>query len=51
MVAQDTGGAIRGAVRGDIYWGEGPRATEIAGKMKDTGRYWLLLPRTFSIDH
>ena len=51
MVAQDTGGAIRGAVRGDIYWGEGSRATEIAGKMKDTGRYWLLLPRAFSIDH
>lgn len=46
MVAQDTGGAIRGAVRGDIYWGEGARATEIAGKMKDTGRYWLLLPKT-----
>ncbi len=44
MVAQDTGGAIRGAVRGDIYWGEGARATEIAGKMKDYGRYWLLLP-------
>jgi len=45
MIAQDTGGAIRGAVRGDIYWGEGARATEIAGKMKDHGRYWLLLPQ------
>lgn len=45
MIAQDTGGAIRGAVRGDVYWGEGEKATEIAGKMKNPGRYWLLLPR------
>lgn len=49
MVAQDTGGAIRGAVRGDIYWGEGARATEIAGKMKNSGRYWLLLPRVVAL--
>lgn len=45
MIAQDTGGAIRGAVRGDIYWGAGEHATEIAGKMKDEGQYWLLLPK------
>ncbi len=45
MIAQDTGGAIRGPVRGDVYWGEGDRATEIAGRMKNTGHYWLLLPR------
>ena len=45
MVAQDTGGAIKGVVRGDVYWGAGERATAIAGKMKNQGHYWLLLPR------
>lgn len=45
MIAQDTGGAIRGAVRGDVYWGFGDRATFIAGHMKNHGIYWLLLPR------
>jgi membrane-bound lytic murein transglycosylase A len=51
MIAQDTGGAIRGPVRGDIYWGAGEKATAIAGKMKDQGRYWLLLPSTYSMPH
>lgn len=46
MVAQDTGGAIRGAVRGDVFWGYGPEAEKIAGPMKAKGRYWLLLPDT-----
>lgn len=45
MVAQDTGGAIRGPVRGDVFWGYGDRAEDIAGHMKSTGRYWALLPR------
>jgi membrane-bound lytic murein transglycosylase A len=45
MVAQDTGGAIRGAVRGDVFWGAGVEAAAIAGRMRHTGRYWLLLPR------
>lgn len=45
MVAQDTGGAIRGAVRGDVFWGYGLRAEYVAGKMKSKGRYWALLPR------
>ena len=45
MIAQDTGGAIRGAVRGDIFWGAGPDAAEVAGRMKHEGRYYLLLPR------
>ena len=44
MIAQDTGGAIRGIVRGDVYWGAGERATSIAGRMKNPGHYWLLLP-------
>lgn len=45
MIAQDTGGAIRGPVRGDVYWGASKKAAEIAGKMKNPGHYWLLLPR------
>ncbi|MFA5959740.1 MAG: MltA domain-containing protein [Tatlockia sp.] len=45
MIAQDTGGAIRGLVRGDVYWGAGEKATFIAGHMKNPGHYWLLLPR------
>lgn len=44
MVAQDTGGAIIGPVRGDIYWGTGPEAGAIAGRMKYPGRYYVLLP-------
>jgi len=46
MVAQDTGGAIRGAVRGDVFWGHGPEAEAVAGLMKQPGRFWLLLPRS-----
>ncbi len=45
MVAQDTGGAIRGPVRGDVFWGNGPDAEAVAGRMKHKGRYYLLLPR------
>lgn len=45
MIAQDTGGAIRGAVRGDVYFGYGPEAEALAGVMKSRGRYWMLLPR------
>ncbi|ARG97371.1 murein transglycosylase A [Legionella micdadei] len=44
MIAQDTGGAIKGLVRGDVYWGAGEKATFIAGHMKNPGHYWLLLP-------
>lgn len=45
MVAQDTGKAIKGTVRGDFFWGPGEEALEYAGRMKQTGRYWLFLPR------
>ena len=45
MVAQDTGGAIIGPVRGDVFWGYGPEAEASAGSMKSQGRYWLLLPK------
>lgn len=45
MIAQDTGGAIKGKIRGDVFWGGGDKATQIAGHMKNSGHYWLLLPR------
>lgn len=45
MIAQDTGGAIRGKVRGDVFWGGGDKAILIAGHMKNEGHYWILLPK------
>lgn len=45
LIAQDTGGAIRGAVRGDVFWGYGDKAEALAGHMKSKGQYWLLLPK------
>jgi membrane-bound lytic murein transglycosylase A len=48
MVAQDTGGAIRGPVRADFYWGSGPSAGSQAGKMRQSGRMWVLLPRWYT---
>jgi len=45
MVAQDTGGAIKGAVRGDVFWGAGKRAENIAGYMKSKGRFYVFVPR------
>jgi membrane-bound lytic murein transglycosylase A len=45
MVAQDTGAAIQGPVRGDFFWGTGEAALAQAGRMKSAGRYWLLLPK------
>lgn len=45
MVTQDTGGAIRGPVRGDFFWGYGPQAEKMAGAMNSKGRYWFLLPK------
>jgi len=44
-VALDTGGAIRGPLRGDFYWGSGPDAGAMAGRMRQQGRLWLLWPR------
>jgi membrane-bound lytic murein transglycosylase A len=45
MVAQDTGGAIKNAVRADYFWGFGTEAGEKAGKMKQRGMLWVLLPK------
>ncbi|NVK18713.1 MAG: murein transglycosylase A [Methylocystaceae bacterium] len=44
VVAQDTGGAIKGVVRGDVFWGFGKKAAERAGKMKEEGSVFALLP-------
>lgn len=44
VMAQDTGGAIRGNVRADFFWGFGNDAGKQAGAMKQKGRMWLLLP-------
>ena len=48
MLAQDTGGAIRGAVRADFYWGSGPEAGAMAGKMRQKGQMWVLMPRDYA---
>lgn len=48
MHAQDTGGAIRGAVRADFFWGFGREAGEVAGRMKQAGEMWILLPKGMS---
>jgi len=45
LIAQDTGGAIKGPVRGDIYFGTGVDAGNRAGTMNAKGRLWVLLPR------
>jgi len=47
MLGQDTGGAIRGVVRADFYWGSGVAAGNQAGKMRQQGRMWVLMPRTY----
>jgi len=48
MMAQDTGGAIRGPVRADFFWGYGDEAGREAGRMKQELRMWLLLPNGMS---
>jgi membrane-bound lytic murein transglycosylase A len=45
MVAQDTGTAIKGHVRGDVYWGWGDKAALTAGHMKSPGSMIVLLPK------
>ncbi len=50
VMAQDTGGAIRGAVRVDFFWGFGKDAGALAGRMKQNGRVWVLLPAGYPLD-
>lgn len=44
MIAQDTGGAIKGAIRSDVFWGHGKQAEFNAGHMNNRGKLWILLP-------
>lgn len=48
MLAQDTGGAIKGPLRADVFFGAGPEAERLAGHMKQPGRMYVLLPRTLT---
>ena len=50
MMAQDTGGAIRGAGRGDYFWGFGDQAGAQAGRMRQPGRMWVLVPNGMSAE-
>ncbi len=45
VMAQDTGGAINGGVRADFFWGFGDAAGRLAGRMRQDGRMWVLLPK------
>lgn len=45
VVAQDTGSAIKGPLRGDLFWGAGPKAEKEAGAMQERGRFYILKPR------
>lgn len=47
LIAQDTGGVIKGPVRGDVYWGTGREAFLYAGYMNQSGRWFLLLPKGY----
>lgn len=46
VLLQDTGGAIRGSDRADFFWGRGVEAADRAGAMKQSGRLYILLPKT-----
>ena len=48
-MAQDTGGAIRGAVRADYFFGFGAEAADSARRMKQRGQMWVLLPRGMTV--
>jgi membrane-bound lytic murein transglycosylase A len=50
VVAQDTGGAIRGAVRADFFWGFGSDAGREAGRMREQGQMWVLLPNGYPLN-
>ena len=45
MIAQDTGSAIIGPARADLYWGTGDDAGRVAGRIRHPGRFVMLLPR------
>ena len=45
MVAADVGGAIKGEIRADFFWGFGDNAFEYAGRMKEKGKMFILMPK------
>ncbi len=49
VLAQDTGGAIRGAIRADLFWGFGSDAAAPAGEMRHPGQMWLVWPKTAAL--
>jgi len=49
VAAQDTGGAIAGEVRADLFWGTGDEAGHLAGDMKQKGNVWLLWPKGMAL--
>ena len=48
VIAQDTGGAIRGELRGDVFWGMGVEQEIIAGNMKNEAKFYMLLPKALA---
>jgi membrane-bound lytic murein transglycosylase A len=50
MIAHDVGSAIKGPQRGDIYFGSGDKAGELAGVTKHQGRFFVLLPDPVALD-
>jgi membrane-bound lytic murein transglycosylase A len=48
MIAQDTGGAIKGPIRGDVFFGAGSEAESMAGAMQSKGQYYLLMPKGYT---
>jgi membrane-bound lytic murein transglycosylase A len=50
LIAQDRGGAIKGVIRGDIYYGSGPLASKKASSQKQAGIYYVLLPKNTIVD-
>ena len=49
VISQDTGGAIKGPIRGDLYCGIGNSAEKLAGNLKDLGEYYILIPKSVSL--
>ena len=47
VLAQDTGGAVKGKIRADLFWGFGNKAGAKASKMKQCGMMWVLLPKDY----
>jgi len=49
MIAQDVGGAIKGGIRADFFWGFGQEAGNLAGKMKQRVKMWILMPQGHTV--